>query len=193
MKLLALIVALFMMSQASDELRRSRNREEDSGNLRNLGLPSKVVRQAEETEVDKLGEEPKNLRSLGLPKSQVKWERQSEMAKTMNADAVEDLSPMKKAKKLLERGGKSQFEVKNPKRLNFGWLEGITKGCKCDYHPGGCSISQAPAKGYGCYCSYQGAWTCGGQRFKCPSKLNCPADCYDRQCCLQGGGDCGGY
>jgi len=79
MKLPTLIIALFMMAQASDELRGSHIREEWF--VRNLGLPSKVVRQAEETEVDKLEEEPKNLGSLGLSESQVKWERQMEMAK----------------------------------------------------------------------------------------------------------------
>merc|ERR1711970_434743 len=109
MKLLTLIVALFMMAQASDELREFHIREEDSGNLRSLRLPSKVVRQAEETEVDKLGEEPRNLRSLGVPESQVKWGRQKKTAKKMNAEALKDLSSMKKAKK--------------PKRLNQAGMD----------------------------------------------------------------------
>jgi len=84
MKLLTLIVALFLMAQASDEQQGFHIREEDSGNLRSLGLPSKVVRQAEETEVDKLGEEPRNQRSLGVPESQAKWGRQK-TAKKANA------------------------------------------------------------------------------------------------------------
>merc|ERR1712133_235511 len=34
--------------------------------------------------------------------------------------------------------------------------------CDCDYHPGGCTISQAPPEGWKCKCRYKGFWTCDG-------------------------------
>jgi len=49
MKLLTLMVSLFMMAQASDELREFHKSGEDSRNLRSLEPSSKVFRQAEET------------------------------------------------------------------------------------------------------------------------------------------------
>jgi len=119
MKLLTLIVALFLMAQASDEQQRFHIREEDSANLRSLGLPSKVVRQAEETEVDTLGGEPRNLRSLGVPESQVKWGRQKKTAKKMNAESLKDLSSMNQA--LAKGWGRSddskKFRMDNTKAI----------------------------------------------------------------------------
>jgi len=182
--------ALFTMAQTSDELREFHIREEDSRNLRSLRLPSKEVRQAEETEVDKLGEEPRNPRSLGVPESQVKWGRQKKTAKKMNAEALNDLSSMKKAKK--------------PKRLNqYGWAPPGANFwqpslCDCSYDLGGCGIKTPPPAGWACQCRYAFLWYCTGRAFKCPSSRSCPADCTEEQCCLRaveltGHGNCGGY
>merc|ERR1711970_839670 len=125
MKLLTLIVALFLMAQASDEQQGFHIREEDSGNLRSLGLPSKVVRQAEETEVDKLGGEPRNLRSLGVPESQVKWGRQKKTAKKMNAESLKDLSSMNQA--LAKGWGRSD----DSKKIQNGQHKSYPKGRCC--------------------------------------------------------------
>jgi len=98
MKLLTLIVSLFMMAQASDELREFHKSGEDSRNLRSLEPSSKVFRQAEETKVDTLGEKSRKLRSLGLPESQLKWRRQEKTAKKTHAQSLKDLSSMKNTK-----------------------------------------------------------------------------------------------
>merc|ERR1712055_609179 len=105
MKLLTPIVALFMMAQAPDEVRGRRIHGEAARNLRSLGLPSKVTRQAcKRQKTVTLGEEPRNLRSLGLPESQEEWGRQKRTAKKTNAEALKDLSSMKR-----------------PERMNQGW------------------------------------------------------------------------
>merc|ERR1711970_1053519 len=174
MKLLTLIVALFMMAQASDELREFHIREEDSGNLRSLRLPSKVVRQAEETEVDKLGEEPRNLRSLEDPESQAKLAKLAKLAK--------------KTAKL--RMAETSLEIRCGNYQGGRHVYGVT--CDCNYMPGGCSISRAPPAGYACCCVYKFLWYCVGAAMDC-RYVSCPANCLDEECCKRGGGDCGGY
>merc|ERR1711970_1229224 len=155
MKLLTLIVALFMMAQASDELREFHIREEDSGNLRSLRLPSKVVRQAEETEVDKLGEEPRNLRSLGVPESQVKWGRQKKTAKKMNAEALKDLSSMNQA---LAKGWGSSDDSKK-----------IQNGQHKSYPNGRCCLRQnGRFKFYSKFRQHDcGSYACDNERGSC--------------------------
>ncbi|PQK13548.1 hypothetical protein BB8028_0004g04790 [Beauveria bassiana] len=68
-----------------------------------------------------------------------------------------------------------------------------TLACDCDYHPGGCVISKAPKEGWKCKCRYKGAWTCDGLELQCDKGETCPANCSSHACCLEGGGDCGGY
>merc|ERR1740124_160555 len=67
--------------------------------------------------------------------------------------------------------------------------------CDCDYHPGGCSISQAAPAGQACKCSYSGGWTCSGDNWLCsdPNSPLCATPDYSVASCLLGGGDCGGY
>ena len=52
---------------------------------------------------------------------------------------------------------------------------------------------QAPPEGWKCDCIYKGAWTCSGVAMQCDHDETCPGDCYSRECCQHGGGDCGGY
>ncbi|EFY96291.1 hypothetical protein X797_008280 [Metarhizium robertsii] len=75
-------------------------------------------------------------------------------------------------------------------------IQALTAGvlaCDCDYHPGGCTISKAPPAGWKCKCRYKGAWTCDGLQIQCDATESCPVNCFSRACCLEGGGDCGGY
>ncbi|XP_075431600.1 uncharacterized protein LOC142468858 [Ascaphus truei] len=67
--------------------------------------------------------------------------------------------------------------------------------CDCDYHPGGCTISQLPPANLACYCTYKGAWTCGGEIRECPQPdaPKCKTPDKSLATCLQGGGDCGAY
>jgi len=69
----------------------------------------------------------------------------------------------------------------------------LNLACDCDYHRGGCSISIAPAGGHKCHCVYRGFWACHGKEFQCEADEACPANCRSRSCCINGGGDCGGY
>ncbi|XP_053556407.1 uncharacterized protein LOC128647686 [Bombina bombina] len=73
--------------------------------------------------------------------------------------------------------------------------ESRTQACDCDYHPGGCTISQLPPAGMACYCTYKGAWTCGGEVRDCAQHDApfCKNPDYNLQTCLQGGGDCDAY
>lgn len=72
--------------------------------------------------------------------------------------------------------------------------------CDCDYRSsggssGGCTIVKEAPPGKACYCSYQGAWTCGGEVASCidPNSPHCQNPDRSRQSCQQGGGDCDGY
>ena len=68
--------------------------------------------------------------------------------------------------------------------------------CDCDYHHGGCQISQAaPALGQACKCTYEGAWTCSGENRPCsnPNSPWCATPDKSVASCALGGGDCGGY
>merc|ERR1711973_960115 len=65
--------------------------------------------------------------------------------------------------------------------------------CDCDYHLGGCAISQAPPKGWKCVCVFDIVWHCHGWAEQCNENEECPADCFSQECCQRGGGDCGGY
>jgi hypothetical protein len=69
----------------------------------------------------------------------------------------------------------------------------IIIGCDCDYHPGGCTISWPAEVGYKCRCEYRGFWTCRATEIRCNSGEDCPGNCWTKECCEQGGGDCGGY
>jgi hypothetical protein len=80
--------------------------------------------------------------------------------------------------------------------LGGGDCEGYKNvACDCDYHPGGCSISQAAPKDTACQCKYKGAWTCGGTIVKCldPASPFCGNPGTSIESCLQGQGDCEGY
>merc|ERR1712055_111885 len=129
MKLLTPIVALFMMAQAPDEVRGRRIHGEAARNLRSLGLPSKVTRQAcKRQKTVTLGEEPRNLRSLGLPESQEEWGRQKRTAKKTNAEALKDLSSMKKPERMNQGGQKDR-----DRHITFGARNALTRreeGCK---------------------------------------------------------------
>ena len=67
--------------------------------------------------------------------------------------------------------------------------------CDCDYHPGGCSISQTAPHDTACKCKYKGGWTCGGEVERCldPSSRYCRIPDQSAQSCFQGNGDCEGY
>ncbi|CAM9618558.1 unnamed protein product [Laminaria digitata] len=67
--------------------------------------------------------------------------------------------------------------------------------CDCDYHPGGCEISEAAPKYSACKCSYKGGWTCGGTVTQCLSESSpkCTTPDKDFDSCILGGGDCGAY
>jgi len=67
--------------------------------------------------------------------------------------------------------------------------------CDCDFHAGGCSISEAAPEGKACKCVYKGAWTCGGDVVSCgnPASPKCTAPDKSVASCAMGGGDCGGY
>lgn len=73
--------------------------------------------------------------------------------------------------------------------------------CDCDYHSGGCLIATAPPAGKLCHCIYRGAWTCRGEDKACPSGSHswCCSSGADeatrksKDCCVEGGGDCGAY
>ncbi len=69
----------------------------------------------------------------------------------------------------------------------------LSPACDCNYHSGGCVISRGAASGNVCKCVYKGAWTCSGFEVGCPSGHHCAGGCTSRQCCNDGGGDCGGY
>eukprot|EP00092_Neocalanus_flemingeri_P038393 GFUD01041799.1.p1 GENE.GFUD01041799.1~~GFUD01041799.1.p1 ORF type:complete len:226 (+),score=14.56 GFUD01041799.1:66-743(+) len=51
----------------------------------------------------------------------------------------------------------------------------------------------APLNGWKCMCENKGLWPCGGVSQQCIAIWKCPADCFSRDCCERGGGDCGGY
>ena len=68
--------------------------------------------------------------------------------------------------------------------------------CDCDYHPGGCTISQTQSiSGCACKCIYELGWTCSGQDANCkdPTSDLCKNPDNSKAACEQGGGDCGGY
>ena len=67
--------------------------------------------------------------------------------------------------------------------------------CDCDYHPGGCSISQASPANTACKCIYKGFWTCGGEVVNCLDSNSpyCKTPDKSVQACFQGNGDCEGY
>ncbi|XP_053404444.1 dermonecrotic toxin LdSicTox-alphaIB3b-like [Mercenaria mercenaria] len=80
--------------------------------------------------------------------------------------------------------------------LGGGDCEGYkTATCDCDYHRGGCTISQAPPSNTACHCSYKGFWTCGGSIIRCKdfNSYYCKNPDYSIHTCYMGGGDCGGY
>ena len=54
-------------------------------------------------------------------------------------------------------------------------------------------MRQGPPSGWKCACSYRGYWTCGGFAVQCNSNEDCPGGCTTYECCIRGGGDCGGY
>ena len=69
-----------------------------------------------------------------------------------------------------------------------------SKGCDCDYHPGGCAISKAASPGNACKCQYKGAWTCSGFEVGCSMKNPlCAKPDKSRAACILGNGDCGAY
>ena len=70
-----------------------------------------------------------------------------------------------------------------------------TKGCDCNYHLGGCSISKASPQNTACKCIYKEGWTCGGNVVRCidENALACKSPNTNVESCIQGGGDCGGY
>ena len=67
--------------------------------------------------------------------------------------------------------------------------------CDCDYHPGGCSISQSPPANTACKCIYKGWWTCSGDVVMCFNFNSpyCKSPDKSVHTCFQGGGDCEGY
>ncbi|XP_057376657.1 uncharacterized protein LOC130697880 [Daphnia carinata] len=67
--------------------------------------------------------------------------------------------------------------------------------CDCDYHSGGCVISQPAPPGSACRCSYKGFFTCRGSNTGCrdASSQYCKNPDTSIQSCFLGGGDCGGY
>lgn len=85
--------------------------------------------------------------------------------------------------------------------LQFVAVAGWGPTCDCDYHKGGCLISAAPDVGSLCHCIYRGAWTCRGEDKACPADsqswcCSSGADVSTRKskdCCIEGGGDCGAY
>lgn len=80
--------------------------------------------------------------------------------------------------------------------LGDGDCEGYkTATCDCNYHPGGCSISQVPPKNTACRCVYKGFWTCGGEITRCRDENSqyCKNPDSSINTCIQGGGDCEGY
>ena len=79
-------------------------------------------------------------------------------------------------------------------QLGGGDCDGYSE-CDCDYHAGGCSISQPAPNGHACKCNYLGAFTCGGEIQPCsnPASLFCQNPDSSVSSCVQGGGDCGGY
>lgn len=80
--------------------------------------------------------------------------------------------------------------------LGGGDCEGYKSAtCDCDYHRGGCSISQAPPPTTACRCSYKGFWTCGGSITRCKDFNSHYCSFPDKSIytCRLGGGDCDGY
>ena len=67
--------------------------------------------------------------------------------------------------------------------------------CDCDFHAGGCPISEAAPEGKACKCVYKGGFTCGGDVVSCgnPASPKCAAPDKSVASCTMGGGDCGGY
>ena len=68
--------------------------------------------------------------------------------------------------------------------------------CDCDYHPGGCSISQAATlANTACKCIYLGGWRCRGDVVHCddPNSHYCKNPDKSVYSCFQGNGDCEGY
>ena len=63
--------------------------------------------------------------------------------------------------------------------------------CDCDYHPGGCTISQAAPSGFACKCRYKGFWTCGGNvvQRRDTSSNYCKNPDTSAHSCLLGDGD----
>jgi hypothetical protein len=80
--------------------------------------------------------------------------------------------------------------------IGNGDCEGYkTATCDCDYHSGGCSISQAPPPNTACHCTYKGWWTCSGSITKCSdfNSYYCTNPDKSINTCRLGGGDCDGY
>ena len=79
--------------------------------------------------------------------------------------------------------------------LGGGDCGGYNVDCDCDYHSGGCTISEVAPPGSACHCIYKGAWTCGGYVVHCNNESSplCSRPDYSEASCKLGGGDCGGY
>lgn len=71
--------------------------------------------------------------------------------------------------------------------------------CDCSYYyrftGGGCAITKMAPPNHACYCSYKGAWSCGGQTVQCPDTEDhfCRKPDTSKEACLLGSGDCNGY
>lgn len=85
-----------------------------------------------------------------------------------------------------------------------GWRMNVYKtgfvACECSYNSPwflqkGCKISLPPPQGYRCQCIYEGWWGsgCSALARKCEEDEDCPEDCDTKTCCVNGGGNCGGY
>jgi hypothetical protein len=83
-----------------------------------------------------------------------------------------------------------------PKSTNDTVITTLPKEtCDCDYHAGGCTISEVAPTGRACMCVYKGGWTCGGDVVPCYETASelCIHPDKTIQSCAQGGGDCLGY
>ncbi|XP_075441393.1 uncharacterized protein LOC142486872 [Ascaphus truei] len=94
--------------------------------------------------------------------------------------------------------GSTLYRSMNPGSVRSAASDGPSQksdSCDCDYHSGGCTISQLPRANLACHCTYKGAWTCGGEIRACaqPDAPKCKNPEKSLATCLQGGGDCGAY
>lgn len=134
MKLLTLIIAVFIMAQRletkkSHKIRRGPpskavKRAEETGvdkmeeklrNQRSLRLASNAVKQAEETAVDKTGEKSRKLRSLGLASMAVK--RAEETAVDRTGENSRNLRSLRLASKTIRQAEETAAEKTNAENL----------------------------------------------------------------------------